>query len=374
MKRFLALFTMVLFAALFSTNAHAVLVGVDFGPTTNPTPTNWNKADGKSNLTNLQDENGGATTIGLEFVGDPDPFNAGVNAATIPSHTNSLANIGYNIYEYGAAAQLEFKFTGLQAGTYYQVYVFGLRDGSSGVKQVVSIQGQGTATTFNQEAGTKDLVVNGVEGSSASNLLAYAKIIAASAGGEITITVTSDGALYAVAGVAIDDTLAVGTPSSYEVTVTKVEMYNGTSWVEIFTGTGLLDLAAGGTFPGIENLTLPEGTYSQVRVTFENQLIVEGTANYATDDYYTTEAPFSGQTNLASDPTTVPASAAAFMFLSPGGTQTFAITPITVNAATDYQPILRFTISNTLLLKGTAGTPATYYFTIGAPTVSFVQP
>ena len=55
-------------------------------------------------------------------------------------------------------------------------------------------------------------------------------------------------------------------------------------------------------------------------------------------------------------------------------TQTFAITPITVGPATDYQPTLRFTIGNTLLLKGSADDPSSYYFSLDAPTVSIVEP
>ena len=50
--------------------------------------------------------------------------------------------------------------------------------------------------------------------------------------------------------------------------------------------------------------------------------------------------------------------------------QTFDITPITVDESTDYQPTLIFTISNKFLLKGIAGTPQTYYFSLIEPGVA----
>jgi hypothetical protein len=176
-------------------------------------------------------------------------------------------------------------------------------------------------------------------------------------------------------------TLATGTPSSDEAAVTKVEMYNGASWVTIFSGTAQLDVKAGGTFPGISDLSLPAGTYSQLRITFRNSFPVAGTLSYGGQDYYTTATAVSGQPNLASKPTTVAGSMAAFTFyiqawgaLDADVTQTFSITPVTVGPTTDYQPTLRFTISDKLLFKGTAGTASTYYFVLGAPTVSIVEP
>lgn len=176
-------------------------------------------------------------------------------------------------------------------------------------------------------------------------------------------------------------TLATGNPSSYKVTVTKVEMWNGTSWATIFSGAAQLDMVAGGTFPGISNLSLPAGTYSQVRVTFNNAFPVTGMLSNPPTPYYTTATAFFGQTNLASTPTTVAGSMAAFTFYNPAWgalgvdvAQAYAITPITVGPTTDYQPTLRFTISTTLLLKGTAGNVSSYFFSLDAPTGSLVEP
>jgi len=175
--------------------------------------------------------------------------------------------------------------------------------------------------------------------------------------------------------------IATTTPTSYDCSVTKVEMHNGTSWVTIFTGTAALDVVPGGTFPGVSDRTLPAGTYSKIKVTFTNSFPVKGSRIHGGTTYYTTAATFGGQTNLASTPTNVAGSMAEFTFriddwgaINDPVSQEFAITPVTVGPLTDYQPTLRFTISDKLELKGTDGTLATYYFALSAPTVSIVEP
>lgn len=168
----------------------------------------------------------------------------------------------------------------------------------------------------------------------------------------------------------------------FKVTVTKIEMFNGTSWVEIFSGTAQLDMVPGGTFPGISDLTLPQGTYSQIRVTFRNSLPVTGTLSYGGSAYYTTAATFGGAGNIASDPSTNIGSQTVYTFkisewgaLNADVTETSLITPpITVDATTDYQPTLRFTISKTFLLKGSAGKDTTYYFALSKPAVNIILP
>ena len=131
-----------------------------------------------------------------------------------------------------------------------------------------------------------------------------------------------------------------------------------------------------GTFQGVNDLNLAAGKYSKIRVTLNTTIPVLGMATYGVDPYYTTATPFMGLANQASKPTTDESDKAAFTFTNPAGaTYTFDINPaITVNANTDYQPTLRFTISNTVLLKGTAGNPNSYFLTLDAPTVAFVEP
>jgi len=177
------------------------------------------------------------------------------------------------------------------------------------------------------------------------------------------------------------DILARATPSYFKITVTKVEMHDGTSWVTIFSGTAQLDLAAGGTFPGISDLTLPAGTYSQARVTFGNSLSVKCTVRYNGTDYYTRNAIFFGRSNRNCCPTTDPSNEGTFCYCnSDWGAhnadviRTFSIPPILVGPTTDYQPTLRFDTSDTLVLRGTAGNVSSYYLELSAPTVSLVAP
>ena len=199
------------------------------------------------------------------------------------------------------------------------------------------------------------------------------------------VTVTTDGGTATSASTFTYDssppTLATTTPSSYDCSVTKVEMYNGSNWVTIFSGTAALNVVPGGTFPGVSDLSLPAGTYSQIRVTLTNSFPLKGSRSYGGTTYYTTATTFGGQTNLASTPTTVAGSMAAFTFrieawgtINAEVTQTFPITPVTVGPSIDYQPTLRLTISDKLELKGTAGSPSSYYFALSTPTVSIVVP
>ncbi len=168
----------------------------------------------------------------------------------------------------------------------------------------------------------------------------------------------------------------------FKVTVTKIEMDNGSSWVTLFSGTAQLDLVNGGTFPGVSNVSLPVGTYSQIKVTFRNSLPVTGQLEYGGKTYYTTAATFGGASNVASDPATVSGSQTVFTFkiddwgaLNEDVIKIFDITPaITVDAETDYQPTLIFSIKTIFLLKGSAGTDPTYYLTVSEPTVSIEQP
>ena len=77
------------------------LIGVDFGPPADPSPTNWNFSDGTVlTLNNLIDESGAATSIDLNITSDgnvlPDTGDAPVGE--IPQHSNSLTEIDGNIW------------------------------------------------------------------------------------------------------------------------------------------------------------------------------------------------------------------------------------------------------------------------------------
>ncbi len=83
---------------------------------------------------------------------------------------------------------------------------------------------------------------------------------------------------------------ATGPASVYEVTITQFELYNGTSWVTASSGSStVMDIAsvnsgqiAGNFFSG---LSVPDGSYTQVRVTVSNTFVIsgnDGAGNYTT--------------------------------------------------------------------------------------------
>ncbi len=75
--------------------------------------------------------------------------------------------------------------------------------------------------------------------------------------------------------------LANGPANVYKVTITKFEMFNGTSWVTIFDGASTtIDIAAAtagaaaGSFLAGQNI--PDGTYTQVRATPSATFSIKG--------------------------------------------------------------------------------------------------
>ena len=197
MKRSLTVF-LLLGGLVVVGHVNANLVGVDFGQNPNPTPLNWTASTGSSNLTNLQDDQGNTTTIGLSFSATPSVFNATANASTVPTYSYNLTNVEYNAYSFSGSQTLTI--SGLNSGQTYPIYLFGLRGGST-YSQPVTITGA-TTTTFTQAGGANDLTINDQVGSSSSNLATFAKNMVANSGGNITVTV--GGAGYYIAGLAID--------------------------------------------------------------------------------------------------------------------------------------------------------------------------
>lgn len=171
--------------------------------------------------------------------------------------------------------------------------------------------------------------------------------------------------------------LTTGKPTVFKVTVTKVEMYNGTSFVTLFTGSSQLDLVAAAgvsAFPGISNLSLPAGTYSQIRVSFQNSFTMKGSLASGGTTYYTTATTLNGGT--ASQASTVAGALTEATISNPDWgaptdsvVQTINITPVTVTAATAYAPTIKFTVTNSLVLSTFLGT---FFFTLSAVTVSIV--
>ena len=197
MKRLLSV---LMFLGVFAVSggAQADLVGVDFGSNPNPTPQNWTSSNGSSSLTNLQDDTGRTTSVGLSFSAIPGAFNATALSSSVPSHTYNLSNISNNIYSFGGS--LTMTLSGLTPGQSYPVYVFGLRGGAP-YSQNISLIGSNTVT-FTQAGSANTLTINDQVGTSSSNLSAYARTITADSSGNIQVVVGAVG--YYVAGLAID--------------------------------------------------------------------------------------------------------------------------------------------------------------------------
>ena len=284
----------------------------------------------------------------------------------------------------------------LNAGSVSTVFTLTSQDGSGNAANVTSdtifslTSTAGTASFYSDAAGTKAITQVTIANGSSTGTFYYKD----TATGTPTVTATRTSGMSLGSDthqitVSLSSTILATSTSiplsfkDFKVTVTKIEMYNGVSFVTIFSGPATdLDLVNGGTFPGISDLSLPAGTYNKIKVTFKNSFPVTGQMAYDGKTYYTTGATFGGASNVGSDPSNDSGSQTVFIFrISDWGVLDKAVEreddiapPITVDSTTDYQPTLRFTISNTFLLKGTAGTPSTYYLTLSAPTVSIVAP
>lgn len=86
-----------------------------------------------------------------------------------------------------------------------------------------------------------------------------------------------------------------GPATVYKVTITKFEMNNGTKWITVSNGSSTtLDIAsvtsgqaAGNFFAG---LNVPDGSYTQVRVTISPTFIISGSVGTDGTTIYTTAA------------------------------------------------------------------------------------
>jgi hypothetical protein len=168
---------------------------------------------------------------------------------------------------------------------------------------------------------------------------------------------------------------AVGAPSAFKITVTKVEVYNGTAWIPLFSGSSQLDLVVSpGSFPNISNLAFPPATYSQLRITYLNSIIFTGQLEYVGTTYYTTSTTINDDTGSPAS-TTGPAQECTIRYYDWGElgaevVRTWDIGPITVTASTDYQPILTFDVHAALILVPLGGTDMVFYLWPPEPTIS----
>lgn len=149
---------------------------------------------------------------------------------------------------------------------------------------------------------------------------------------------------------------ATGPADVYKVRLSKLELFNGTSWITVFQGTSsaldIASVAAGssvGTF--MSGLSVPDGTYTQVRVTPSPTFIISGRdgANYTT-----ATAGIGG----GSTPGNAAQEAQFTLTLTganvPGAdTQDFSATPITVkDGVANHKVRVSFDVSNAIQLQG----------------------
>lgn len=188
----------------------APLIGVHFG-NNGSAPLNWNLVDSApefASSTNLIDETGAITGVNLSnsTTGTLAFFTVvAPNAATLPSHTTSLASLAGNTYDSAfSTGLLTSTFSGLTANAAYNVWVVGIRGGATALGQAITITGSGAPIALAQNAAANNYVVNGLLGSSANSFASYAIQVMSSATGTITIDTQAAGATtYTVSALAI---------------------------------------------------------------------------------------------------------------------------------------------------------------------------
>ncbi len=179
--------------------------------------------------------------------------------------------------------------------------------------------------------------------------------------------------------------VAFGKPTVFKVTVTKVEAYNGTSFVTIYIGSSQLDLVAAAgavAFPGISSLTLPAGTYTQVRLTFDNAVVIKGALTAIIPGFSAPRTCYTTATTLNSNTASKASTSAAALteatiansswgaFGDPV-VSTFAIPSVAVLAGLMYAPTLKFDIAKAMVLNTEYRTFAVY-FTLAPITVTLL--
>ncbi len=90
-----------------------------------------------------------------------------------------------------------------------------------------------------------------------------------------------------------------GAATAYKVTIEQFEMFNGTSWVTVSSGNSTtIDIAAvnsgsaAGTF--FAGLNVPDGSYTQVRVTVSSTFTISGSVSTDGSAIYSTAALANG--------------------------------------------------------------------------------
>lgn len=168
--------------------------------------------------------------------------------------------------------------------------------------------------------------------------------------------------------------LATGQATEYKVYITKFEVYNGTDWVTAFEGTSsVIDIAhvergqSAGNF--MSGLAVPDGTYTQVRVTPSGTFVIKGAVTYNSTTYITTGNTVIGGGGEAAEG--VAADAVETTLTLSGVTASIDTlpSPITVtNGVPNYKVRVSFNVENALGLQNYG--PGTYQFFPEIPVVT----
>ncbi len=150
---------------------------------------------------------------------------------------------------------------------------------------------------------------------------------------------------------------AAGPASIYKVQISKFELYNGTNWITVFEGTSsTLDIAAvsagssaGNFFSGI---SVPDGTYTQSRVTPSPTFIISGNdgANYTTA---TVGAGGGSTPGIAAQQAECTITLTGASIPTVSDPQDFSATPITVkDGVANHKVRVSFNVSAAVQLQG----------------------
>lgn len=149
--------------------------------------------------------------------------------------------------------------------------------------------------------------------------------------------------LFLVMGLGISAVQAGSTDADgvYSVTITKVEFStDGTNFITVFEGSKLVNIAAidaGAVAAGlIGGVSIPAGTYTDVRWTVGSDLLLKGYINSGADTTYTNGATF--DTNVGS--TDTPGNDfATSTFTIPGGSRSGTTSGLSIEVGQGKNPV-----------------------------------
>ena len=164
--------------------------------------------------------------------------------------------------------------------------------------------------------------------------------------------------------------VTAGVASVYKITVTKMELFNGSLWVTVFSGTSTeIDIAsvlAGSSIGNIlSGLTIPDGTYTRVRTTVSPNITLSGTdgGSYTTADTFDS----GGDRGCVGDGSEAnEAACAAFVSAAPQDTTTFSAPITALNNNLSHKIRVNFDVSDAINYIG--GGTNTHF--LNAPTVT----